>query len=142
MKEIDYTPKITSATTQYNQISDTDMSFIQEQLLRYLAFMGELKANPKPAVQTLVKEYWSKRSATLPKGHNGLNSPETFVSGLVNNLVFGTQQDLSDIQMQALTNISHVMAEISINTKKLEIQKTQDPFESMMFKEKLFEWSR
>ena len=142
MKQIDYKPKVTSANTQYNELSTADMAFVQEQLLRYMSMMGELKNNRNPTIRAIVKDYWSKKTNTLPRGRNGKNSPETYVSGLINNLIFGKQQDLSDTQMQALTNIAHVVSEIADATKNLNLQSNCDPLEPFMFKEKLFDFDR
>lgn len=140
MKQIDYKPKVTGANTQYNELAATDMIWVQTQLLRYMSMMGELKNNRNPAVRAIVKEYWSKKTDTLPRGRNGRNSPETYISGLINNLIFGNQRDLSDTQMQALTNIAHVVSEIADATKKLNLQSNCDPLEPFMFKEKLFDF--
>lgn len=139
MKEIYYTPKITAAKTQYNSISATDMLYIQNYCIRYLALMGEVSINQNEDLQQFVKQYWTKRNKTLPKGKNGLNTPQSFISGLLNNLMYGTQNDLSDIQMDALQNISAIMVRFVDAISDLNLQPTAPALESILFRQRLFQ---
>jgi hypothetical protein len=138
-KQITYDPKVTSARTQYNSINKDDMIWLQTELVKYLSLMGEL-SNVKDMedVKYAVNHYWRKKTKTLPKGRYGQNSPETFVSGLLNNLMFGNQNDLSDIQMDALTNISSCMNVIYESVKGLNLQANTTQLEPIIFRQKLF----
>jgi hypothetical protein len=138
MKQILYTPKITGASTQYNKIDLADMTLIQNYCIRYLALMGELSINPNENIRQFIKQWWLKRTRTLPKGKSGLNTPESFVSGMLNNLMYGTQNDLSDIQMDAIQNISAVMAEFADAVTDLKLQNAATPFETIQFRQQLF----
>jgi len=137
-KEITYDPKVTQARTQYNKISIEDMSWLQLEMMKYLALMGELVNVKDENTKLIINSYWRKKSKTLPKGRYGQNSPETFISGMLNNLMFGTQNDLSDIQMDALTNISACMHVIYDVVKSLNLQPNTDNFEPIIFRQKLF----
>lgn len=139
-KQIIYDPKTTNARTQYNAIASDDMLWLQSELVRYLALMCELSnVKDNEDIKYAVVGYWRKKSKTLPKGRYGQNSPETFVSGLLNNLMFGNQNDLSDIQMDALVNISAAMSIIYNVVKPLNIQVNTDELHNVTFRQRLFQ---
>lgn len=139
-KQIMYDPKITQARTQYNTIDPTDMLWLQTEFIRYIALMGELSnVKDNEDIDHAVRGYWRKKSKTLPKGRYGQNSPETFISGLLNNLMFGTQNDLSSTQMDALQNISLHMNMIYKFVKNLNLQPNTSELEIIQFRQKLFD---
>lgn len=106
---IKYLPKVTSAKTQYVDIDPNDMAWLQSEIVRWLALMGALDNHRNEDIRMVMKHWWCKRSSTLPKGIHGQNSPLAFVSGILNNMMFGTQRNLSVIQMEALEVISAQM---------------------------------
>ena len=106
MKIIKYIPKITSARTQYVELDKQDMSWLQSELIRYLSVMGELDGNRNEDIRQIMRFWWYKRSKVLPKGNQGQNSPLTFTAGLVNNLVYGTQNNLSTATMDGIEYVS------------------------------------
>ena len=108
-KNIKFIPKITGARTEYRETSVEDMAFIQQELIRWLAIMSELDMARDDDSRWARDQWWHKRTDTLPKGREGQNTPASFVGGLINNLVFGEQRDLTDKQMDAIQNISYVM---------------------------------
>ena len=110
MRVIKYVPCVTSANTEYRDISEEDMSWVREQMIRYLARMGEVDAQHEGDLYDINKEYWHRRRKTLPRGRFGPNTPCSFISGLVNNLIFGTQRNFTDKQMAGLEDVSHVMS--------------------------------
>jgi hypothetical protein len=137
-KQISYDPKITSANTQYNTISATDMAWLQTELIRYMALMGELSKNRNREVQNIINQWYRKRTDTLPKSKDGQNTPESFIAGLLNNLTFGNQNDLSQIQMDALENISANMSIVYDAVSGLELQKKHKTMDKIEFRQKLF----
>ena len=137
-KQINYDPKITNANTQYNSISATDMAFVQLELVRYMALMGELSKSRNRDIQNIINQWYSKRTDTLPKSKDGQNTPESFIAGLLNNLMFGNQNDLSQTQMDALENISANMALIYDAVKNLNLQPNTQLIEKLEFRQKLF----
>jgi hypothetical protein len=108
-RNIKFIPKTTQARTEYREISVEDMAFIQQELIRWLALMSELDMSRDEDSKWVRDQWWHKRTDTLPKGIEGQNTPASFVGGMVNNLVFGTQRDLTNKQMDAVMNISHVL---------------------------------
>lgn len=110
-------PKSTNAKVQYIDLDKDDMEWLQTEMLRWLALMGEMDGSHNDDVKQIMKYWWYKKSNTLPKGKQGQNSPLTFVSGLVNNLVFGSTRDLTTIYLDSIENISSnmVLFEEAIN---------------------------
>lgn len=109
IRTVKFMPKITNARTQYCDIDSKDMALIQMEMIRYLSVMGEMSINRNEDIRSVLKTWWTKRTSSLPKGSTGQNSPLSFVSGLLNNIAFGTQYNLSTIQMTAIENISAIM---------------------------------
>lgn len=109
IKIIRYVPKITNAKTTYVDIDKQDMLWLQSELIHYLSIMGEIDGHRNEDLRQIMKYYWYKRSSTLPKGVNGQNSPLTFIAGLVNNLVYGSQRDLTIATLESIENISNQM---------------------------------
>lgn len=138
MRTIKYLPKITMAKTVYCEIDKTELAWIQTQLIRYLSVMGEMSINRDDNVRSVLSVWWTKRSPSLPKGSTGQNSPLSFVSGLLNNLLFGTQRDLTEVQMSALVNISAVMVQFLDAIEAIDKTKTAKN-ESMIFQIALFQ---
>jgi hypothetical protein len=136
---INYDPKTTSAKTQYNKIDQKDMDLVQAELIRYLSLMGELSKNRDREVQNILNQWYRKRTQTLPKGKDGQNTPESFISGLLNNIMFGNQNDLSQIQMDALENISANMELIYDAVRGLELQPNTKDIEKITFRQRLFQ---
>lgn len=138
MKEILYDPKHTNARTQYNQIETKDMDWLKIELIRYMSLMGELKKSKNRDITAIINQWYTKKTETLPKGREGWNTPETFISGLLNNLMFGTQNDLSDIQMDAIQNISCKMALIYDAISEMKLQPNTEPMCEITFRQRLF----
>lgn len=137
--QINYDPKTTQAKTQYNKLDKADMDFVQAELIRYLSLMGELSKNRDREVQNIINQWYRKRTQTLPKGKDGWNTPESFISGLLNNIMFGNQNDLSQLQMDALENISANMSLIYDAVKGLELQPNTKDIEKLEFRQRLFQ---
>jgi hypothetical protein len=110
-KTIKYMPKTTQAKTEYREIDPEDMAWLQTELIRWLAHGSEIQQRRDEDAEYFVKHWWTKRTQTLPRGQHGPNSPQSFVGGTVNNLVFGSQRDLSNKQMDSIQNISNVMGQ-------------------------------
>ena len=108
---IKYIPKVTSARTEYREINREDMDFIQSELIRWLALMSEIDMARDEDSKWVRDQWWHKRSDSLPKGQLGQNTPASFTGGMVNNIVFGNQRDLTDKQMDAIQNISHILGQ-------------------------------
>ena len=140
MKTIDYQSKQTSASTQYNQISQQDMTSVLSELIRYMALSSELRRSTDTDHKTFVKDYWTATDKELPRSKTGMNSPESFCAGVINNIMCGNQNDLSDKQMDAITRISDQFSQIMPVLGHIEkrLQPACKPFEKIIFRENLF----
>lgn len=106
MRVITYRLKNTLAKTEYLELDEDDAQWLKTELIRWLAKMSETQADPSELWRMVHAEYWSKRTKTLPKGRNGLNSPASFTGGLINNLLFGDQRDFTVRQTEGIRDIS------------------------------------
>lgn len=122
LKTIKYIPKITSARTEYREIDPEDMAWLQTELMRWLANGAEISQRRDEDAEYFVKHWWCKRTQTLPKGQHGPNSPQSFIGGTVNNLVFGEQRDLSSKQMDSIQNMSTVMGQAFEGCSQIRFQ--------------------
>jgi hypothetical protein len=111
-KKIYYVPKQTGANTNYRELSEEDMAFVQQEMIRWLAEVSETAMKRDEDSKYIVDQWWMKRSTLLPRNRTGQNTPYTFVGGMVKNLVFGTQRDLTDKQMEAIEAVSKVMGQM------------------------------
>lgn len=112
VRTIKYVPKITSAKTEYREIDAKDLADIHQQLIRWLAVIGELDMTHDEDLRAVREQWAHRRSKSLPRGREGENTPASFVAGIINNMIFGDQRDLSDRQMEGIEYISKWMAEI------------------------------
>jgi hypothetical protein len=112
MRFIRYYPKITSARTVYVELESEDTAWLKTEMIRWLARMSETQNDPNDLWQVIHNQYWSKPTKTLPKGRNGLNSPASYVGGLINNLVFGEQRDFTQAQLEGIRDVSAQLAQL------------------------------
>jgi len=141
MIKIFYDVKNTSATTNYMAINKSDMDYIVSQIIGIQSYMSELTLCTDKDVRDLNKWY-TKSTKSLPfhskwKKHN---SPQTFISGTLNNILYGNQQDLSEIQAQHLQDIINSFVGIvqALKEMKIDLQKNST-LDSILFVENI--WS-
>lgn len=111
-KNIKYFPKNTSARTTYLELQEEDLDWLKSELIRWLSIMTESATAHDDMWKEVLALYWNKKTQSLPKSKEGPNSPATFIAGLINNLVFGSQRDLSDRQMEGIRDISNNLSKI------------------------------
>ena len=140
MRKIFYDVKTTSATTNYMAINKQDMDYLITTVISIQSYMSELSLCPDKDVKDLLKWY-TKPCKSLPfhtkwKKHN---SPQTFISGTLNNIMFGNQEDLSEIQAQHLQNIVNNFVSIveALKDMKIDLQKNSE-LDSIMFCENIW----
>jgi hypothetical protein len=105
-KTLKYIPRVTQAKTVYVELDTDDHVWLKTELIRWLARMAETQNDPDELWRVIHSQYWSKRTRTLPKSKTGLNSPSSYVGGLINNLVFGEQRDFTERQLEGIRDIS------------------------------------
>jgi hypothetical protein len=115
MKIIKYIPKTTSARTEYREVQEDDLKWVQEQLIRYLTRMGEMDQQHDEDSKWVLNQWWHKRTDKLHRGAQGQNTPCSMVAGMINNMMFKDQpqRDLTDKQMADLEYISAVISQLS-----------------------------
>jgi hypothetical protein len=141
MQKIYFDIKNTSANTIYMSIPKDDMDTIISICIGITSYMAELSLCPKADTKDLLK-YYKSPNKTLPyhKQWKRHNSPQTFISGLVNNIMFGSQFDISETQGQHLQNIINMMSEIITVLEEVDIKlQKHNLIQSIMFVENLWE---
>ena len=140
MIKIMYDVKSTSATTNYMAISKEDMAFLQSQIIQIQSYMAELSLCSTQDVKDLLKWY-TKPCKTLPyhSKWEKNNSPQTFIAGTLNNVMFGTQNDLSEVQALQLQNIVNNFVGIveALREMKIDLQKDAT-LDQIMFTENIW----
>ena len=108
---IKYIPKNTGAGTEYRECDPDDLAWIQTQLVRYVAVMGELDQNRDDDSKWVRDQWWHKRTDKVHKGQLGQNTPCSIISGMINNMMFKTppQRDLTNKQMEDIEYVSAIM---------------------------------
>lgn len=140
MIRILYDVKSTSATTNYMAISKEDMAFIQSQIIGIQSYMAELSLCPNQDVKDLLRWY-TKPCKTLPfhSKWKKNNSPQTFIAGTLNNIMFGGQNDLSEVQAGHLQNIINNFVGIVEALKEMKIDLQKDAtLDQIMFTENIW----
>lgn len=107
-RTIQYLPKQTAAKTEYREISEADQSWLLGQLMEYMVVMATLTTNKSEDAQILIDKYWRQTDKELPRGRDGLNTPESLVAGILDNMLYAEarQKDFTAKQCAALENIS------------------------------------
>ena len=98
-KTIYYVPKITSAKTEYRELLPDDQSWLLAQLNEWVVKMATLSNTTNEDLKALRNEYWRKRRNTLPRGQDGMNSPESMIAGILDNVLYSPtpQRDLTHL---------------------------------------------
>lgn len=109
IKYLKYEQLYTKANTEYVRFTQEDQSYIISLLVRSLSYIGEMDNSKDKEWKMINKMVLHKPLDNLPKGKHGKNTMISFMSGLINNLMFGTQRNFSTIQLDALEFITNKM---------------------------------
>lgn len=111
-RTVHYIPKITSARTEYRELTAEDHAWLISQMLEWMVKMGTLSNTSNSDYKLVRNEYWRKRRATLPRGRDGQNTPESMVAGILENMLYDPmpQRDFTQKQCDAIEDISRWMA--------------------------------
>jgi hypothetical protein len=74
--------------------------------------MSELDMSHDEDLRAVREQFWHRRTKMLPQGREGQNTPASFIGGIVNNMMFGQQRDLTDRQCEGIEYVSKWMAEL------------------------------
>jgi hypothetical protein len=141
IKKIYYELKRTSANTDYLTLTPQDKLYVLEQLMKIMSYVNEVQLiKHKDAKDVLA--WFTRKTKTLPynsqfKTHN---SPMSFVAGLMNNLMFGTQNNISLVQSEHLENIISTfvtLVDAMENDLQIKLQKNTT-YDTVLFVENFF----
>lgn len=123
-RNIRYLPKITSARTEYREITEEDHQWLLSELNTWLVKMAMLSNTTDEDLRELRDSYWRKRRANLPRGRDGNNSPESMVAGILDNMLYAEnpQRDFTDRQCQAIEDISRWMSAVDDSLSEVTFQ--------------------
>jgi hypothetical protein len=142
MRTIYYSLKLTAASTNYMTIERADLDYLTTVIIGIQSLMNELSLCPVKDVKYLVKWY-TKPSDTLPRHGKWRkhNSPASFIAGTLNNTMYGTQNDLTEIQSQHLQNIINTFVGIAeaLRDLKIDVQK-HSALDTILFSENVIQF--
>lgn len=127
LKIIKYVPKTTAAGTEYREVDEDDKGFILQQCIRALTVMAEYdkkSSTTDPDGVWVRDQWWHKKTKTLHRGKDGMNSPCSVLGGIVNNMMFKTpaQRDFSDKQMADIETIFNTLAQVYDDMQAVRFQ--------------------
>ncbi len=113
-RTIKYVPKITSARTEYCEIDPEDQAWLIDQLIHWLALMGEMDQATDADSEWVRTQWWHRKTNKLNSGKQGRNTPCSFVSGVILNMLYKqpAQRDLTRKQMDDFETISAILAQV------------------------------
>ena len=125
--KIGYSIKNTKSNNTYIQMSKNDSDKFLHTILSLNSYIQELSLSNDPDIQAFINWY-RKPDKRFPynKRCDRRNTPESMIAGLINNMVFGNQENLSVEQLpyyEEIINTSvELMEELKI-AKNIELQK-------------------
>lgn len=124
--KITYNHKNTRSNNTYVNVNNHDHDVFMKNVLAINSYMQELSLTNDPDVQAFMK-WWRGIDKKYPysKKLGRHNSPESMMAGLVNNIMYGNQRDLSLEQLpfyEEITNIAVEVIEELNSVKKYDLQ--------------------
>jgi hypothetical protein len=104
--EIKYTDKNTAAGTQYLNIEEDNLMELISWMIRTQSAVAQMAQLNDTESAQFLDYYWNKRNRAFPVGKRGINTPGSFLAGVIHNLLYGQQRDLTEIQKDALVILS------------------------------------
>lgn len=124
--KIEYQIKDTKSNNTYIEISVKDEAVLLKTILSINSYMQELCLSTDPDIR-LVNEWFRSGDKRFPynKRLEKRNTPETMIAGLLNNMLFGNQENLSLEQLpfyeEIINKCVEIIEEIEI-AKKIKLQ--------------------
>lgn len=123
---IQYEVKVTNSNNIYYQLEAQDTAWLIGKLIRIQSFLNELSLTKDSDIKGVIKWYTTSDKELPYNSHfKRRNSPQSYVAGLLNNLLFNSQNDITSTQAVHLEYIinSYVQLEPLIN---VNLQKDKD----------------
>ena len=123
---IRYEVKVTVSNNTYYTIEKADRDWLIAKLVQVQSYMCELSVTKNDDLKSFVKWYNSPNK-TLPistqfKRHN---SPNSFVAGTINNILYGNQNDITDTQSAHLQFIINSFTDLA-SEANITLQRNAD----------------
>ena len=135
MHKILYNVKKTRVNTDYLQIEDTDMQVLQFNILGILMYMNELSISKNKDVRDFHK--WFNTTNKKYHYNNKLkrhNSPQSLLSGCMNNIQFGWQYNFTLLQLEVLQDVINTSIDIiQAIEEELEVKLQDKPLFNKIF---------
>ncbi len=134
---IRYQRKVTNSNNTYYQIEKHDKDWLVAKLIQVQAYMGELSITKDTDVKDFVKWYTtSTKNLPFSTIFKRYNSPQSYVAGMINNLLYGNQNDLTETQTVHLQFIINSYTDLS-NEVNIMLQPNGDT-DPVSFQENLW----
>lgn len=113
MYKINYSIKNTKSNNTYIQMDQKDHDVFIRSILSINSFMQELCLSTDIDIKH-INNWWRSPDKRFPynKRLGKRNTPETMIAGLINNMVFGKQENLSLEQLPYYEEIVNTCVEI------------------------------
>jgi hypothetical protein len=126
MYTIHYDTKVTSASTQYIQLTNEDKTVLIESLMSLNFWVQEVAISQDKDIRSFIKWFVTpSKKYPFNTKLKRYNSPQSIIAGLINNLVFGTQRDFSLTQLELAQEINNILidiVEVIKDEKKVTLQ--------------------
>lgn len=124
--KIEYQIKDTKSNNTYVEISKQDESILLKTILSINSYMQELCLSTDIDIN-LARDWWRSGDKRFPynKRLGKRNTPETMIAGLLNNILFGNQDNLSLEQLpyyEEIINSAITVIEEIEYAKKIKLQ--------------------
>jgi hypothetical protein len=141
MRKILYNVKKTRVNTDYLEIEQEDMAVLQFNILGILMYMNELSISKNKDVRDFHK--WFNTTNKKYHYNNKLkrhNSPQSLLSGCMNNIQFGYQYNFTLLQLEVLQDVINTSIDILLAIEEVLEVKLQERkmFEKIFVQENLW----
>jgi hypothetical protein len=141
MRKILYNVKKTRVNTDYLEIETEDMAVLQFNILGILMYMNELSISKNKDVRDFHK--WFNTTNKKYHYNNKLkrhNSPQSLLSGCMNNIQFGYQYNFTLLQLEVLQDVINTSIDILLAIEEVLEVKLQERkmFEKIFVQENLW----
>lgn len=106
MRKINYQIKHTSAGTDYVILNQEDHEHIQVTLMGLLCALSELTVSKNSEIRDFTN-WFTKKSSQWHRNSKlkSSNSPQSYLAGTLNNIMFGNQREFTLTQLETLQTI-------------------------------------
>lgn len=110
MLAIDYEVKNTLARTEYRKTKREDLKKVLDYMEQWMLKMDAFSKSDVDELKEIYDDFWCAKTKDLPKGRDGLNSPQSMCAGILGNMRYGehenVQFDLTKPQCDGIQQIS------------------------------------